>query len=144
VLIENQADAEARTYYSEEMHQRFLDAGFYRTYMPRRYGGLEFDVRTMTRLHSSWRAATCRRRGASGGQQPRAAGRLVVRRGAQAEAFAAPSSGLRRGRADGHGHPGRRRLEINGTIGYCSGIPYSNWYMGQAIMPGETPPASRG
>ena len=29
--------------------------------------------------------------------------------------------------------------EINGTIGYCSGIPYSNWYMGQAIMPGETP-----
>ncbi|HEX6745202.1 MAG TPA: acyl-CoA dehydrogenase family protein, partial [Solirubrobacteraceae bacterium] len=50
VLIENQADAEARSYYSEEMHQRFLDAGFYRTYMPRRYGGLEFDVRTMTRL----------------------------------------------------------------------------------------------
>ena len=25
-LIERQADAEARTYYSEEMHQKFLDA----------------------------------------------------------------------------------------------------------------------
>src|SRR5436305_5408725 len=49
-LVENQADAEARSFYSEQMHQRFLDAGFYRTYIPRRYGGYEFDVKTMTRL----------------------------------------------------------------------------------------------
>ena len=49
-LIEHQADAEARAFYSEEMHQKFLDAGFYRTYVPRRYGGYEFDVKTMTRL----------------------------------------------------------------------------------------------
>src|SRR5918996_1434826 len=27
--------------------------------------------------------------------------------------------------------------EINGAIAYCSGIPYSNWYIGQAIMPGK-------
>src|SRR3954464_10118622 len=49
-LIERQADAEERSYYSEEMHQKFLDAGFYRTYVPRRFGGYEFDVKTMTRL----------------------------------------------------------------------------------------------
>ena len=58
-LIEHQADAEARAFYSEAMHQKFLDAGFYRTYVPRRYGGHEFDVRTMTRLQLETPAVLC-------------------------------------------------------------------------------------
>src|SRR5262249_51810207 len=49
-LVERQADAEQRSYYSEEMHQKFVDAGFYRTYVPRKYGGFGFDPKTMTRL----------------------------------------------------------------------------------------------
>src|SRR6185437_8659131 len=42
-LIAAQADTEERTYHSEELHRDFLDAGFYRLYVPRRYGGYEFD-----------------------------------------------------------------------------------------------------
>ena len=49
-LIERQAECEERTYYSEEMHQEFLKAGFYRLYVPRRYGGYEFDVPTFVRV----------------------------------------------------------------------------------------------
>jgi 3-hydroxy-9,10-secoandrosta-1,3,5(10)-triene-9,17-dione monooxygenase len=45
-LVEQQAETEERTYYSQEMHEEFLRAGFYRIYVPRRYGGYEFDMRT--------------------------------------------------------------------------------------------------
>ena len=41
---------EERTYYSQEMHEEFVRAGFYRTYIPRRYGGYEFDVPTYARV----------------------------------------------------------------------------------------------
>ena len=43
-------DRAARRYYSEEMHRAFLDAGFYHLYVPRRYGGYEFDVPTYMRV----------------------------------------------------------------------------------------------
>jgi len=35
-LVADQAETETRTYYSAEMHRRFLDAGFYHLYVPRR------------------------------------------------------------------------------------------------------------
>ena len=49
-LVEQQAACEDRTYYSDELHEEFLRAGFYRIYVPRRFGGYEFDVPTFTRL----------------------------------------------------------------------------------------------
>jgi hypothetical protein len=67
-LIEHQADAEARAFYSEEMHQKFLDAGFYRTYVPRRYGGYEFDVRTMTRQRRDLQRVVAGQADAPGGR----------------------------------------------------------------------------
>ncbi len=45
-LIAGQAETERRTYYSREMHEKFVAAGFYHLYVPRRYGGYEFDVPT--------------------------------------------------------------------------------------------------
>ena len=41
-LLEEQAATEQRAKYSEELHETFRDAGFYRLLVPRRYGG---DVR---------------------------------------------------------------------------------------------------
>ena len=140
-LIEHQADAEARTFYSEEMHQKFLDAGFYRTYMPRRYGGLEFDVRTMTRLQlelargdmsTAWCVGLASNHALQVGSW--------FGEEAQAEAFAGGNFRAASVAAPTvTATPVDGGWEINGTIGYCSGIPYSNWYMGQAIMPGQTP-----
>ena len=49
-LIELAAETEARTYYSEEIHEEFLRAGFYRMLVPRRYGGYEFDFPTFLRV----------------------------------------------------------------------------------------------
>jgi 3-hydroxy-9,10-secoandrosta-1,3,5(10)-triene-9,17-dione monooxygenase len=138
-LIERQADAEARTYYSEEMHQKFLDAGFYRCYVPRRFGGYEFDVKTMTRIQlelargdmsTAWCAGLASNHALQVASwfgeeaQVEALGDGSFR----AASVAAPT--VTATEVDGG-------WEINGTIGYCSGIPYSNWYMGQAIMPGK-------
>jgi 3-hydroxy-9,10-secoandrosta-1,3,5(10)-triene-9,17-dione monooxygenase len=45
-LVEKQAAAEELTHYDEEMHEEFTKAGFYRMFMPRRYGGFEVPVPT--------------------------------------------------------------------------------------------------
>jgi 3-hydroxy-9,10-secoandrosta-1,3,5(10)-triene-9,17-dione monooxygenase len=50
LLREQQDDAEARGYYSQEVHQAFLDAGFYHILTPKRYGGYEYDIATFFRV----------------------------------------------------------------------------------------------
>jgi 3-hydroxy-9,10-secoandrosta-1,3,5(10)-triene-9,17-dione monooxygenase len=138
-LIERQADAEQRTYYSEEMHQKFLEAGFYRCYVPRRFGGYEFDVKTMTRIQlelarGDMSTAWCAGLASNHALQvaswfPEQAQVEALGDGNfRAASVAAPT--VQATPVDGG-------WEINGTIAYCSGIPYSNWYMGQAIMPGK-------
>jgi 3-hydroxy-9,10-secoandrosta-1,3,5(10)-triene-9,17-dione monooxygenase len=52
-LLGEQADTEARGYYSQELHEEFREAGFYRLLMPRRYGGLEYDLPTFYRVVAS-------------------------------------------------------------------------------------------
>jgi len=49
-LIAEQAATEERTYYSEETHELFRKAGFYRVLQPRRFGGYEFDLETFYRM----------------------------------------------------------------------------------------------
>src|SRR5215475_787033 len=49
-MIRAQADeSERRGTYSDELHQEFLKAGFYRMVQPRRFGGYEFDLPTFWR-----------------------------------------------------------------------------------------------
>jgi 3-hydroxy-9,10-secoandrosta-1,3,5(10)-triene-9,17-dione monooxygenase len=52
-LLEEQAATEERAMYSEEFHELFRDAGFYRLVQPRRYGGLEVDPPTYFRVMMS-------------------------------------------------------------------------------------------
>src|SRR5262249_6597044 len=52
-LLEEQAATEERGYYSEELHDAFREAGFYRIFVPRSYGGLELDVPTFYRVIAS-------------------------------------------------------------------------------------------
>jgi 3-hydroxy-9,10-secoandrosta-1,3,5(10)-triene-9,17-dione monooxygenase len=49
-LRAEQAATEARGYYSQELHEAFTEAGFYRIFVPRRYGGLEVDLPTFYRV----------------------------------------------------------------------------------------------
>ena len=81
-LVADQAETEKRTFYSPEMHQRFLDAGFYHLYVPRRYGGYEFDVPTYMRGSCGDRARLRLDRVVPGpDDEPRADGRFVVAAG---------------------------------------------------------------
>lgn len=142
VLTERAADTEARTYYSEETHRAFLDAGFYRMLVPRRYGGYEVDLLTFYRViieiaHADVSTAWCLCLASSHAHNVAS----MFSEQAQAEIFgdgdfrcpavAAPAGqGVRT--ADG--------WEITGTWGYCSGSPYATHYMGQTF----TAPAEPG
>ena len=49
-LVELQAETEERTYYSQEIHEAFLEARFYDVLVPKRYGGLELDLGSFWRI----------------------------------------------------------------------------------------------
>jgi 3-hydroxy-9,10-secoandrosta-1,3,5(10)-triene-9,17-dione monooxygenase len=49
-LRDHQDETEQRTGISEDTHKAFLEAGFYRSLQPRRFGGYEFDLRTYSRM----------------------------------------------------------------------------------------------
>jgi 3-hydroxy-9,10-secoandrosta-1,3,5(10)-triene-9,17-dione monooxygenase len=139
LLVERQAECEERTYYSEEIHREFLKAGFYRLYVPRRYGGYEFDVPTFMRLllelaRGCANTAWCMGLGAAHALQiaswweERAQAEIFGDGNFRAASVAMPIGPATR-TDDG--------WELNGKVSYCSGIPYSTHYMGQALLPGE-------
>jgi 3-hydroxy-9,10-secoandrosta-1,3,5(10)-triene-9,17-dione monooxygenase len=137
-LVELQAETEARTYYSEEIHQAFLEARFYDVLVPKRYGGLELDLGTF------WRLGMALARGC-----PSTAWCLCLPAGhalqtgmlfpedVQAELFgglyicpavAAPAGGATR--VEGG-------WELTSTHPYSSGAPYATHYMGQTFAAPE-------
>jgi 3-hydroxy-9,10-secoandrosta-1,3,5(10)-triene-9,17-dione monooxygenase len=139
MLVERQAEVEERTYPAEDVHRAVQDAGIYRLFVPRRYGGYEFDVPTFARVGIEL-ARGC----ASTAWNVLLASNHALHVGsffgerAQAEAFGtgdfrAPAVtapiGVARPRDGG--------WELNGSVAYCSGAPYSTHYMGQALMPGD-------
>jgi 3-hydroxy-9,10-secoandrosta-1,3,5(10)-triene-9,17-dione monooxygenase len=135
-LIAQQAETEERTYHSEELQRDFVDAGFYRVYVPRRYGGYEFDVPTYMRItlelargcvSTGW----CEGLAAAHALQiaswwPEQAQSEIFGDGDFRAASVAAPIGTATRVADG--------WELNGRVGYCSGIPYSTHYMGQALI----------
>src|SRR3954452_23720694 len=50
MLRDDQEAAERRGFYSEEIHEAFKAAGFYRMLQPRMFGGYEFDLVTYYRI----------------------------------------------------------------------------------------------
>jgi len=134
-LLDEQAATEERALYSEEMHEAFRDAGFYRLHIPRRYGGLEESISTFYRVMMSvsrgcpstgWMLSL----GAGHAQQvaaffPEEAqddffgdGHFVASASFQwQDALATPVDGGWR---------------IRGTWHFCSGVPYATYHLGLA------------
>src|SRR3954453_19152791 len=50
ILRDDQQASEQRGYYSEELHEAFKAAGFYRMLQPRMFGGYEFDLATYYKI----------------------------------------------------------------------------------------------
>src|SRR5262245_24040692 len=51
-LRQRQSETEAAGHLLDETHAAFVDAGFYRTLQPRRFGGYEFGLRDFVRIMS--------------------------------------------------------------------------------------------
>jgi 3-hydroxy-9,10-secoandrosta-1,3,5(10)-triene-9,17-dione monooxygenase len=138
-LVEEQAACEERTYYSDELHEEFLRAGFYRIYVPRRFGGYEFDVPTFARLlievargcvNTAWcmGLASAHALQVASWWEERAQTEIFGDGDFRCASVAAPI---------GPATPMDDGYELNGRVAYCSGIPFSTHYMGQAVLPGE-------
>lgn len=145
-LVDRQAETEQRTYYAQDIHEAFAEAGFYRILVPRRYGGYEFGVDTFLRV-SKTLARGCPSTGwmyCLGAAHALAVATLFDER-AQAEIFSvgdfispaviAPSGTAERTPDGG--------WLINGTWNYCSGVPYATHFMGHVLVspPEGGPPA---
>ena len=123
---------EERGSYSTETHDQFREAGFYRTLLPQRYGGQEFDVPTFVRMiievargcpSTGW----CLSLAAGHGLQLAS----LFPEQTQAEVlsgecdFAAPLRAIPMGTAKRVGDG----WEIDGSWDYCSGAPFSSHAM---------------
>jgi 3-hydroxy-9,10-secoandrosta-1,3,5(10)-triene-9,17-dione monooxygenase len=136
-LVADQAATEERTYYSRQMHEAFLAAGFYHLYVPRRYGGYEFDVPTYVRVvqeiargcvSTAWCAGLAMNHALMvGSWWPQEAQDEIFAGGDFRCASVAAPVGRAAQTEDG--------WEINGEVAFASGVPWSTYYMGQAILP---------
>jgi 3-hydroxy-9,10-secoandrosta-1,3,5(10)-triene-9,17-dione monooxygenase len=135
-LVAKQAEVEERTFYDEEMHEEFRRAGFYRMFMPRRYGGFEVPVPTFMRViveiaRGCPSTAWCLALGANhalmvGSWFPQEAQDEVFEGGRFICASVAAPLSEPAAKVDGG-------WELNGKVSFCSGIPYSTHYLGQAL-----------
>ncbi|MDR3420976.1 MAG: hypothetical protein P4L80_07010 [Xanthobacteraceae bacterium] len=128
--------AEERGSYSQELHEEFLKAGFYRAVQPRMFGGYEFPLpvfyRTMAEISRGdpgigWCLTLC----AShpfliASHWPEKAQREFFSTGF----YASPHRPAPLGTAT----PTSGGYIIDGTWDYCSGIPWSNYFVGGAFL----------
>jgi 3-hydroxy-9,10-secoandrosta-1,3,5(10)-triene-9,17-dione monooxygenase len=147
MLLERQEETERNTCPGPETQQAFVDAGFYKVLLPKRYGGYEHGPWTFMSLaielargcpSSAWCWAL------GHGHVFTAASFFSPE--AQDEFFAddgyyvAASFGYPRGTAE--------RVDggyvISGVWPYGSGSPYSNYYMGQTLAPAGSPHGPEG
>ena len=145
-LRKEQAATEARGRPSQETHEKLVEAGFYKMYVPRRYGGYEFTLDAFARVIISV-AQGCPSTAwflAFGAGHSITLGSFYSEE-VQREAFAgghfqAPHSGLA-------GQATVRPVDggwiVNGLWPYCSGVPYGTHFMGTAkILNADGTPAA--
>ena len=136
-LVALQGEVEKRTFYSEEVHEQLTEAGFFRILTPKRYGGFEFGIDTFWRVGMELAAgcpSTAWMYSLGSGHALQVGS--IFSEDVQAEVFADPDfiapcvqkvSGTATPLGDGS-------WEIDGVFPYCSGAPYSKWFIGRAAM----------
>jgi 3-hydroxy-9,10-secoandrosta-1,3,5(10)-triene-9,17-dione monooxygenase len=131
-LLAEQAATEARGYYSDEVHEAFREAGFYRMLVPGHFGGLEVELPTYYRVitsiargcpSSGWMLAL----GSAHALQlasywPVRAHEEILTPG---HFIASASFGFENADAE----PVEGGYRIHGTWHFCSGAPYATHHM---------------
>jgi 3-hydroxy-9,10-secoandrosta-1,3,5(10)-triene-9,17-dione monooxygenase len=136
-LREEQEATEQRTFYSEETHEAFAAAGFYRILQPRRFGGYEFGIETFYRVvmelsrgcpSTGW----CFCLGAAHVLQVAA----FYSEEAQREIFGSDGHFVAASRdlPGGTARPVGDGYVVNGTWNYCSGAPFSTHFVMRARL----------
>jgi alkylation response protein AidB-like acyl-CoA dehydrogenase len=134
-LVAEQAATEARRFFSPELHEAFLAAGFYHLYVPRRYGGYEFDVPTFVRVvkevargcvSTGWCLGLSMNHALQVGSWWPAAAQDAIFAGGdfRAGSVAAPVGTARRT---------EEGWCIDGQVAFASGSPYATFYVGQVL-----------
>jgi len=139
LLVERQADAEKRTYYSEETHEQFRKAGFYRILVPRKYGGYQFGIDTFLRVtmtlargcpSTAWMYCLGATHAIVAGTMFGAEAQEAIFRGGE---FISPATIVPSGTAVQDPAGG---WTLNGTWNYCSGSPYATHFIGHTFAVG--------
>ncbi|RSN62063.1 acyl-CoA dehydrogenase [Streptomyces sp. WAC 04229] len=138
-LISRQSETEERTYYAEDTHRAFRDAGLYRITVPRRYGGFEFGFDTFLEVVK----ILCRACPSTGwmyclGAAHSLFAATMFEEEAQAEIFRggdfiAPLVNAPFGTAE---QDADGSWILNGEWKYCSGAPYATHLIGNAVIAG--------
>jgi 3-hydroxy-9,10-secoandrosta-1,3,5(10)-triene-9,17-dione monooxygenase len=142
VLHERQVATENAGRLLDETQAAFVDAGFYRTIQPRRFGGYEFGLRDFVRVMSE----ISRGCPSSGWTLALTAGHphLLAHFSEQAQAEVYGQDGDVRvpGRPvqAGEAVPSDGGYVVAGTWDYASGCDHATHFMGSAIVRGSDPP----
>jgi 3-hydroxy-9,10-secoandrosta-1,3,5(10)-triene-9,17-dione monooxygenase len=142
VLRERQAATEAAGRLLDETHAAFVEAGFYRTIQPRRFGGYEFGLRDFVRVmteisrgcpSSGWVLALT-------AGHPHLLAHFDER--AQVDLYGADGDVRVPGRPvqAGLAIPADGGYVVSGAWDYASGCDHATHFMGSAIVQGSAPP----
>ncbi|MFG3409871.1 acyl-CoA dehydrogenase family protein [Streptomyces sp. NPDC048142] len=139
-LVARQHETEQRTYYAEDTHRAFRDAGFYRITVPKRYGGYEFGFDTFLQV-AMILCRACPSTGwmfCLGAAHSLFAGSMFEEK-AQAEIFGggdfiAPLVNTPHGTATRAEDGG---WVLDGVWRYCSGAPYATHLIGNTVIAGD-------
>ena len=147
VLREQQSETEKRGYYSQQVHDFFLEHGFYRTLTPLSFGGLELTVSAFYQVI----AEVSRGCPSTGWCLSLSTGHSLTlgsywSEATQQEVFGrhgnliAPASG---NAAEITVEEANGGYIISGMWRYCSGAPYSTHFMPTIVLPGEDGEAAK-
>jgi 3-hydroxy-9,10-secoandrosta-1,3,5(10)-triene-9,17-dione monooxygenase len=141
LLREQSEAAELRTRATDEVFDACREAGLFKLYVPRRYGGYGFDPVTYLKVcielaRGDMSAGWCMALAAAHALQiaswwPKQAQDEIFAEGTadfRCASVAAPVA--RAERVDGG-------WSLTGKVAYCSGVPFSTHYMGQAVIVGD-------
>ncbi|GLI26545.1 hydroxylase [Agromyces rhizosphaerae] len=133
------AEGQRVTHIPEALHRRFEEAGFYRMYIPRAHGGLEVSPTTFFKVVQEiaradmgigWSFCLSANHALMLANWFPAEIHEEVYNGGDFRAASMYAPTVKATPVDGG-------YEIDGVVNYCSGIPYSTYFLGQCILPGR-------